>query len=99
MRLSILIWRSLLSVFFILAIAGSWFLRGTELAQNSGGYTASQNRPLTPATSPISSDLLSASSYNDRPVALDSVEANQITLTAGLRPGRGQPIPDAAEVC
>ena len=98
MRLSIFIWRSILSVFFILAIAATWFLRGMELAQNSGGHSASQNRPLTPAASPISSDLLSASSYNHIPVALDSVEANQIKLTAGLRPGRGQPIPDAAEV-
>ncbi len=98
MRLSIFIWRSILSVFFILAVAATWFLRGMELAPNSGGHPASQNRPLAPATSPISSDLLSASSYKDIPVALDSVEANQIKLTAGLRPGRGQPIPDAAEI-
>jgi dipeptidyl aminopeptidase/acylaminoacyl peptidase len=98
MRFSVFIWRSSISVFFIVAITATWFLRGIELTQNSGGHTAPQNAPLTPATSPISSQLLSASSNNNIPAALNSVEEIQIKLTEGLRPGRGQPIPDAADV-
>lgn len=98
MRFSVGIRRSIICIFFILAITATWFLRGMELTQNGGRQTAPQNTPLTPTTSPISSDFLSVSPFNNASVALNSVEENLIKLTAGLRPGRGQPIPDAADV-
>jgi dipeptidyl aminopeptidase/acylaminoacyl peptidase len=57
------------------------------------------NAPLSKGAGPVSSQLESSTSGN--PVssfALNSVNFNQMRLTAGLHPGRGEPIPATADV-
>lgn len=94
MRSSVCVRRLVLALCFILAISLSWFLRGLQLGAVSPGAGA-QNTPLSPTAAPISSSLASSAGM---PAAVNSVSLNRFKLTAGLHPGRGQPIPDASSV-
>jgi pimeloyl-ACP methyl ester carboxylesterase len=85
----------------VCTLVGGWLLHGmlfassTSTAESSSGV----NSMLQSANVPISSKL--GTSTNKNPVedfALHSIKPDQIKLTAGLHPGRGQAIPAAADV-
>ena len=81
----------------VFTLVAGWFLRGMIAAPTT--TPAGVNAPLSSRTTPISSQL--GTSTNNSPVqdfVLHSIESNQFKLTAGLRPGRGQTIPAAADV-
>jgi dipeptidyl aminopeptidase/acylaminoacyl peptidase len=85
----------------VIALGVGWLLHGMLLAPDttSTERLPGENSPLTSGTAPISSAL--DTSTNSKPAqsfALNSIDANQFRLTAGLYPGRGEPIPAATDV-
>jgi uncharacterized protein len=90
-----LIRRAIFGGLLVLAVAGGWFLRGWQLSQRD----SNANIPLSTDAVPLSSrvDISAVADFlwsRNNPQARE----NLLRLTAGLRPGRGQPIPDAADV-
>jgi len=85
----------------VFTLVAGWLLHGMILASTntSAGRSSSVNSPLSSGNVPISSQL--GTSTGNKPVedfALNSIKSDQIKLTAGLHPGRGQAIPAAADV-
>jgi len=85
----------------VCTLVAGWLMHGMIVAPTTTSAERSPgvNAPLRTGTVPISSQLGTSTSNN--PVsdfALNSIKSNQIKLTAGLHPGRGQTIPAAAEV-
>jgi len=88
-------------LFLVITLAGGWLLHGVLLAPTATSTERSlaMNAPLYKATVPISSVLASSTGSNPVPLfALNSIISNQFKLAAGLHPGRGQPVPAAADV-
>ena len=83
------------AVLLVITLCAGWLLRGVSFTQNDA---SAGNIPLSLGTVPISSSLYAATSVHDMPLALDSAGVILVKLTAGLHPGRGQPIPPAADV-
>jgi uncharacterized protein len=81
----------------VFTLVAGWFLRGMLAAPTTA--PAGVNASLSSGTAPISSQLGTTTSNNPaQDFALHAIESNQFKLTAGLRPGRGQTIPAAADV-
>src|SRR5437016_6833847 len=85
----------------VFTLVAGWLLHGMILASTntSVGRSSSVNSPLSSGNVPISSQL--GTSTRNKPVedfALNSIRSDEIKLTAGLHPGRGQAIPAAADV-
>ena len=85
----------------VFTLVAGWLLHGMILASTntSAGRSSSVNSPLSSGNVPISSQL--GTSTGNKPVedfALNSIRSDEIKLTAGLHPGRGQAIPAAADV-
>src|SRR5579884_730887 len=101
MRLSLAIRRHSLAFLLIVAVLGGWFLRGIPFPQSAtsakgSGYT---NVPINGSAEPLSSSLDSSSCADKACPHSDAESANNLyRLTSGLRPGRGEPIPNAADV-
>jgi len=89
------------AILLIVAVLGGWFLRGIPFPQSatSAKGSAHTNVPINGDANPLSSSL-------DFPSCADNVCShsnaqslnNLYQLTGGLRPGRGEPIPNAADV-
>ncbi len=93
--------RFVFGLLLVIALLVGWFLHGIPLAQNNppAEQSLAANVPVNAQTSPISSSLNSPTNVGAMPsLALNSVKFIQVKLTAGLHPGRGEPIPAAADV-
>ena len=76
----------------VIALLVGWFLHGIPLAQNKPPAGQLQ-------TAPIPSSLNSPTNVGAMPsLALNSIKSIQVKLTEGLHPGRGEPIPAAADI-
>ena len=101
MHLTLFFRRLGFGLLLVFTLVAGWLLHGMFLAP---GNSTAENSPgvnsvLTSGNVPISSQL--GTSSNNNPVedfALNSIKSDQIKLTAGLHPGRGQAIPAAADV-
>jgi uncharacterized protein len=85
----------------ICLLGAGWLLHGLIGGSSTTPIKRSSdmNDALSTGASPISSQLgTSASNQPVQDFALNSINANQIKLTASLHPGRGQSIPAATEV-
>jgi len=85
----------------VFTLVAGWLLHGMIFAPGNSKAESSQGTSfvLSPGEVPISSKL--ANSTNNNPVddiALNAITSDQLKLTAGLHPGRGQAIPAAADV-
>src|SRR2546429_7575189 len=85
----------------VCTLVAGWLLHGMLLASSNSTAESSPgvNSALHSRNVPISSQL--GTSTNKNPVedfALNSIRSDEIKLTAGLHPGRGQAIPAAADV-
>ena len=90
-----------LGVLLIFTLVAGWILHGLILAPTNSSAQRSPgvNASLGTGTVPISSQLGASTSNNPLlDPALNSIKFNQLKLTAGLHPGRGQAIPAAADV-
>lgn len=93
--------RCTLGVLLVLSITSGWLLRGWQLSQRDVSTSSAGN-----ANVPLSADASLLSSQVDVSNVADflwsrydpEARANVLRLTAGLRPGRGQPIPAAVDV-
>ncbi len=84
----------------VCAVLAGWFLRGIQLLPDSSSVRA-MNSPDSVDVSTISSNVGNAQSKAKHGLILDGnipKRRSLYQLTAGLRPGRGDPIPDAADV-
>ncbi|QBD78085.1 hypothetical protein EPA93_19625 [Ktedonosporobacter rubrisoli] len=93
--------RRLILVFFlILAISAGWFLHGIISPSHAKPkHPQVRNTPIKTVMSPMSStiqDPQSAERINLR--SNTGVRSRLFQLTAGLRPGRGDPVPEARDV-
>lgn len=85
----------------VITLGAGWLLHGVLLAPTatSAQSLPGVNSPLKTGALPISSALESSTSINPVPsFALNSIKSNLFKLTAGLHPGRGEPIPAATDV-
>jgi uncharacterized protein len=83
----------------VITLGAGWLLHAMLLAPITTSAERAMNAPLSKGTVPISSALDSSTSGNPvQSSALNSINSNQIKLTAGLHPGRGEPIPAVADV-
>ncbi len=101
MHFTLFIRRLGLGLLLVITLGVGWLLHGVILAPTttSAERLPGVNSPLRTGTVPISSQVESSTSGNPvPPFALNSINSNQFKLTAGLHPGRGQPIPAAADV-
>jgi pimeloyl-ACP methyl ester carboxylesterase len=85
----------------VLTLGVGWLLHAVLFtpSTNSAERLPGVNLPLSSGTVPISSAF--ESSTNGHPMmsfALNSIDSNRYRLTAGLHPGRGEPIPAATDV-
>ena len=85
----------------VCTLVAGWLLHGMIIAptNTSAERSSSVNSPLSSGNVPISSQL--GTSTDKNPVedfALNSIRSDEIKLTVGLHPGRGQAIPAAADV-
>ena len=85
----------------LLAVSGGWVLRGMEFAQPVPATTrsADANVPISSNGLPLSSSL-DFSSFTDGEWSYDPTRSliNLYRLTSNLHLGRGEPIPNAADV-
>lgn len=101
MHFTLFIRRLGFGLLFVITLGGGWLLHSVIVAPTA---TTTQrplamNAPLNKASVPISSASESATGSNPVPLfAINAIISNQFKLTAGLSPGRGQPIPAAADV-
>src|SRR6516162_3857058 len=101
MHFTLFIRRLLFVLLLVLMLGAGWLLRGMVLATSesmkespTGGISL-----LRSGNVPISSQLGNSTNNNpEKDFALNSVKSNQLKLTAGLHPGRGQVIPAASNV-
>ncbi len=93
--------RCLFAVFLLVAALGGWFPPGAQFPQSGTGRGSSAvtNVPINGDAIPLSSTT-NFSSFADNlwPFYHTLTSTDWYRLTAGLHPGRGQAIPDAADV-
>lgn len=94
MRISPLLRRILLAVSLILAVSVGWMGRSLQLTQLSKQARGQSNVPVSTMRTPLSS---TSSSYSAMHLN-STLRTSFFQLTSGLRPGRGEPIPDAGDV-
>src|SRR5947209_3035113 len=99
MQLSLAIRRRSFAILLMVAVLGGWFLRGIPFPQDatSAKGLAHTNVPINGDTHPLSSSL-DVSSCADKVCPYSETRSPNNRLTSGLRPGRGEPIPNAADV-
>lgn len=90
--------RCIFACVLILAVVAGWLLRGIDLPGDNASTSnrPPANKPVVGSTTPISSSIPTAVPGHSTPLVLTSIDADVIKRTAGLWPGRGQPIPDAS---
>src|SRR5438045_3107719 len=101
MHFVLFIRRLVFVLLLVLMLGAGWLLHGMILAPSKSTKENSRVEisPLPSGKIPISSQLGTSTNNNpERDFALNSVESEQLKLTAGLHPGRGQAIPAAADV-
>lgn len=101
MYFSLAIRRCSFALLLIVAVLGGWLLRGTLFPQSATSVkgSADTNVPINGDVNPLSSSLDFFSCAVDLCPHTDTNSLNNLyQLTDGLRPGRGEPIPDAADV-
>lgn len=101
MRFTLFMRRLGFGLLLVITLAGGWLLHGVLPAPTAASTerTLAMNTPLYKATVPISSVVESSTGSKPVPLfALNAIISNQFKLAAGLNPGRGQPIPAAADV-
>jgi uncharacterized protein len=101
MHFTLFIRRLVFVLLLVLMLGAGWLLRGMILAPSKSTKESSTVgiSPLPSGKMPISSQLGTSTINNpEKDFALNSVESEQLKLTAGLHPGRGQAIPAAANV-
>ena len=92
--------RILFSLLFVYALLAGWFLRGLEaIPDATTAYTPNTpiNGGITPLSSQVENTHTKASHWQEFAYGIP-LDLTLSQLTAGLRPGRGAPIPDAADV-
>ncbi|GAC1389187.1 MAG: hypothetical protein NVS4B11_01010 [Ktedonobacteraceae bacterium] len=99
MRVSPLLHRIVWGILLVFAVSVGWMARSVQIAQTNKTVHDQSNVPLDTTGSPISSTSLSYSAAHLSLMHENStVRATLFELTSGLRPGRGEPIPDARDV-
>lgn len=91
----------LLALLLLVAVLGGLFPPGAPVPQSqmAGGKPAQANAAISADLDPLSSATGTSSFANTAgPLYHALYSSGFYQLTAGLRPGRGQPIPDAADV-
>jgi len=101
MHFTLFIRRLVFGLLIVFTLMAGWLLHGMILAPSKSTAESSPgvNSQLISGNIPLSSQL--GTSTNSNPVgdiALNSIKSDQIKLTAGLHPGRGETIPAAADV-
>ncbi len=100
MRFSFTKQQWLLALFLLVAALGGLFSPGAAFLHSNtvGGKPAQTNTAISGNPAPLSSVPGSSFSIKAGPLDHALYSSNLYSLTAGLRPGRGAPIPDAADV-
>jgi len=101
MHFTLFIRRLVFGLLLVITLVAGWLLHGILLVPSNSTAESSPgvNSLLRPGNVPLSSQL--GTSTNNNPaedIALNSIKSDQLKLTAGLHPGRGPAIPDAADV-
>lgn len=100
MRFSFTKQQWLLALFLLMATLGGLFSPGATFLQSNpvGGKPAQTNTAISGDPAPLSSVPGSSFPIKAGPLYHALYSSNMFALTAGLRPDRGEPIPDAADV-
>ena len=94
MRISLLLRRVSLSVLFISTLFFGWIMGDLQLLQINKLVSSQNNIPVSSTPGPLSS----TSSSNSSQHLNATMNSALFQLTSGLRPGRGNPIPDVHDV-
>src|SRR5712691_12764196 len=101
MHFILFIRRLIFGLLLVFTLVVGWFLHGVILAPGNSTVESSLdvNSLLRSGNVPISSQLRTSTNNNPvEDIALNSIKSDEIKLTAGLHPGRGQTIPAAADM-
>jgi hypothetical protein len=101
MRFTLFTRRLVFGLLLILMLGIGWLLHGMILATSKSTVESSTvvTSLLRGGNVPISSQLGTSTNNNpEEDYALNTIKSDQLKLTAGLHPGRGQAIPAAADV-
>ena len=101
MHFSLFTHRVIYGSLLVLMLVVGWFLHGVIQGpvQSTTRASTQTSDLLPPIKAPLSSQMIMPPSTSfEGDFALNAIKLDRITLTAGLRPGRGVAIPNAADV-